>query len=237
MRPYILGSAGAAGVMGEWMPSMGASSGRYRRQAVLISLIVTIVALAVGLAALKYRDTTNQALAHDPTKPRRQRVAYHETLVSTRYTNDDLKLTVTAPGGWIGALGARPEFAELPYEGLIVKFEKPGAEAPKPRPLFSLVLRAEGRETAPSAVEYARKHLLGPGKTLVREPEAATILGRPSCLIEYDLPSGAGALRIRQHVILLDRGALVLSSMADVESAALVATEIEAILNSMRLEL
>ena len=203
------------------------------------AVLLVAVLVAVVVVLMKHPTAAKEPGGFDPNIHRRQRVEYRETLAGRRYTNDDLKLSLIGPAGWAGALGSRPDFADLPYEGLVVKFEQPAAAAagsPKPKALFSVVLRREGTEAAGSPREYAKKLLLGPGKTLVREPEAATLLDRPSCRIDYEMPSGAGALRIRQYVVLLDRGALVFSAMTDAASASGLEVEFDSIIHSLRIE-
>src|SRR5438477_9767737 len=51
---------------------------------------------------------------------------FHEELAGRRYSNQDLRLSVTAPEGWSGALGDRSQ-DRSPYEGLVVRMTPAGA--------------------------------------------------------------------------------------------------------------
>lgn len=211
----------------------------HRSQGRVLLLLIGVVALLLlgalaGIRALRGSASATPDRKGPPAKAAR---VYQEKLDGQHYVNRDLGFTVEGPKEWKLALGARPEDAE-PYEGLVVKMEAPGEPDPATlvRPLISVVKRTLAAGAAPDPASYIRRHLLGPEKTLIQEPEVAELGGRPVGKVVYEMKSAGGKIRIVQIVHVHQGRAIILSAMSPETGFAALRSTFEKVLESLKLD-
>ncbi len=153
-----------------------------------LSFLTSIVCLAVGLA---------YALVPVP-RP------YEGTVADGIYTNKYFHLSYPVPLGWTGHAGGPKPSSSANY--VLATF------APIDGPTGTVMIAAQDtffvpkalRDAMPAAHELGRAMAALPGMTIDRQPEEATIAGRPFSRVDY---SGVGLFRstwttqIRCHLV------------------------------------
>ncbi len=213
--------------------------GRGKAPVIVVGLLG--VALLAGLVLIRISSSSTRAgtvPAHDPEKSRRTSRVYQERLDGRRYVNPDLGLKVMGPEGWQVSKGQRSDVGPA-YEGLVVKMEPAGDPDPQTqiRPFVSVVKRTLGPGAAPDPAAYIRQHLLGEGKTVLEEPAAAEISGRPAAKVVYELKSGGGTIRIAQLVHIRRGEAIIVSAMAPASAFGGLQDVFNGVLASVNLDL
>jgi hypothetical protein len=221
--------------------SRGVGVGRDKVPVIVVGLLGVV--LLGGIVTLRLLPSssdqgTNAAFAHDPSKHRRGPRNYQERVEGRRYVNPDLGLKVTGPDGWQVSAGQRSDVGPA-YEGLVVKMEPAGDPDPQTqvRPFVSVVKRTLGPGAAPDPAAYIRQHLLGEGKTVLEEPGAAEISGRPAAKVLYEMKSGAGTIRIAQLVHIRRGEAIIVSAMAPASAFGGLQDVFKGVLASVNLDL
>jgi hypothetical protein len=213
--------------------------GRDKVPVIVVGLLGVI--LLAGLVLIRLSSSSTRASVvpgHDPEKSRRTSRVYQERLDGQRYVNPDLGLKVTGPDGWQVSAGQRSDDGPA-YEGLVVKMEPAGDPEPQTqvRPFVSVVKRTLGPGAAPDPATYIRQHLLGEGKTVLEEPGAAEISGRPAAKVLYEMRSGGGTIRIAQLVHIRRGEAIIVSAMAPASAFGGLQDVFKGVLASVNLDL